>query len=458
MSSVHPTVKLDYPVRAFGWIIVLIFVANSFSQRSVGYGLWALLIVVTLSWPHIAYQLASRSTNSKRFELRVLMVDCFLIGLFIVLLDFEPMVSTELFIMLIVTTISIGGVAAAVRGILSFAIACVLFGSMTSFSFNPERTTLTSILVAIAAFFYAISTGHMSHLATSKAVERGRELKLRNKTIEEQSQLLEKAQKIAEIERQTAVSARALAEEANQSKSAFLANMSHELRTPLNAIIGYSEMLIEEMTENKADNVTLADLGKIKSAGKHLLGLINDVLDLSKIEAGKVELNYERIDIPQLIDYITSTTQPLVAVNRNQLVLKIPKDIGYIESDATRVRQVLFNIMSNAAKFTQDGIITLATLRQTDAEGIERLVIDVTDTGIGMSADQMSKLFQPFVQADSATTRKYGGTGLGLDISRKLCRMMGGDVTLQSEPGKGSCFTVTIVTSPPVAQNLPGPV
>jgi signal transduction histidine kinase len=182
------------------------------------------------------------------------------------------------------------------------------------------------------------------------------------------------------------------------------------------------------------------------------------VLDLSKIEAGKVELNYERIDIPQLIDYITSTTQPLVAVNRNQLVLKIPKDIGYIESDVTKVRQVLFNIMSNAAKFTQDGVITLATLRQTDAEGIERLVIDVTDTGIGMSADQMSKLFQPFVQADSATTRKYGGTGLGLDISRKLCRMMGGDVTLQSEPGKGSCFTVTIVTSPPVAQNLPGPV
>jgi signal transduction histidine kinase len=360
--------------------------------------------------------------------------------------------------MLIVTTISIGGVAAAVRGILSFAIACVLFGSMTSFSFNPERTTLTSILVAIAAFFYAISTGHMAHLATSNAVERGRELKLRNKTIEEQSQLLEKAQKIAEIERQTAESARALAEEANQSKSAFLANMSHELRTPLNAIIGYSEMLIEEMTENKADVVTLADLGKIKSAGEHLLGLINDVLDLSKIEAGKVELNYERIDIPQLIDYITSTTQPLVAANRNQLVLKIPKDIGYIESDATRVKQVLFNIMSNAAKFTQDGIITLATERLRDTEGIERLVIDVTDTGIGMSSDQMSKLFQPFVQADSATTRKYGGTGLGLDISRKLCRMMGGDVTLQSEPGKGSCFTVTIVTRPPVAQNLPGPV
>jgi signal transduction histidine kinase len=290
--------------------------------------------------------------------------------------------------------------------------------------------------------------GYMSRRATHAAVARGRELKSRNKFIEEQSLQLEQAQKTAEIERQTAVSARALAEEANQTKSTFLANMSHELRTPLNAIIGYSEMLIEEMSEDNADSVAVSDLEKIKSAGKHLLGLINDVLDLSKIEAGKVELNYERADIHQLIDYITSTTQQLVAANRNQLVLKIPKDIGFIESDITRVRQVLLNIMSNAAKFTHDGTITLEARRQIEADGMERLVIHVTDTGIGMSAEQMNKLFQPFVQADSATTRKYGGTGLGLVISRKLCRMMGGDVTLQSEFGKGSCFTVTVVTSP----------
>ncbi len=445
--AVHPTVKLDYPVRILVWIIVLCLVADSFSQRSVGYGLWALLFVITLSWPHIAYQFACRSPDSKSFELRVLMADCFLLGLFAVLINYEPMASLTMFLILNVANASIGGFPAIKRGILSYMVSCVLFGLMTGFAFNPERTTLTSILVAIAAFSYTTSMGYMSHKATRAAVERGRELKLRNQIIEEQSQQLEQAQKVAEIERQTAVSARALAEEANQAKSTFLANMSHELRTPLNAIIGYSEMLIEDMTDDKADSMAVADLGKIKSAGKHLLGLINDVLDLSKIEAGKVELNYERIDILQLIDYVTSTTQPLLAANRNQLVLKVPQDIGFMVSDVTRVRQVLLNIMSNAAKFTHDGTITLEALRQADAMA-ERLVINVIDTGIGMSAEQIGKLFQPFVQADSATTRKYGGTGLGLVISRKLCRMMGGDVTLQSVPSKGSCFTIAILTSP----------
>ncbi|MEN9586604.1 MAG: hypothetical protein RIT15_179, partial [Pseudomonadota bacterium] len=335
-TIVHPTVKLDYPVRILVWLIVLSLVANSFSHRSVGYGLWALLFVITLSWPHIAYQLACRSPDSKRFELRVLMMDCFLLGLFAALIDFEPMASLTMFLILNVANASIGGLPAIKRGILSYLVGCALFGLMTGFAFNPERTTLTSILVAIAAFSYTTGMGYMSHKATRAAVDRGRELKLRSKIIEEQSQQLEEAKKIAEIERQTAVSARAHAEEANQTKSVFLANMSHELRTPLNAIIGYSEMLMEDMAEDKANDMALADLGKIKSAGKHLLGLINDVLDLSKIEAGKVELNYEQIDIPQLIDYITSTTHPLVAANHNQLVLKIPKDIGFIESDVTR--------------------------------------------------------------------------------------------------------------------------
>jgi signal transduction histidine kinase len=436
-------------------MIIFIFVANSFSQKPVHYLLWGLLFIVTLSWPHLAYQLASRSHDSRNFELRVLIMDGFLIGLFAVLVAFEPMVTTAIFTLLIASNVNVGGVAAAIRAALSFVVGCIFFGSMTGFAVNPERTTLTSILVGSAGFLYAVSMGYMSRSATHAAVARGRELKSRNKIIEEQSQQLAEAQKVAEIERQTAVSARALAEEANQTKSTFLANMSHELRTPLNAIIGYSEMLMEDMAEDKADSVALSDLGKIKSAGKHLLGLINDVLDLSKIEAGKVELNYERIDIFQLIDYITSTTQPLVAANNNQLVLKIPKDIGYIESDITRVRQVLLNIMSNAAKFTHDGTITLDAQRQIEADGIERLVISVTDTGIGMSGEQISKLFQPFVQADSATTRKYGGTGLGLVISRKLCRMMGGDVTLQSEPGKGSCFIATMTTRPADAQTLP---
>jgi signal transduction histidine kinase len=454
-STVHPTVTLDYPVRILVWIIVLSLVAECFSQRSVDYSLWALLFSITLSWPHVAYKLACRSPDGKQFELRILMMDCFLLGLFASLISYEPMASLTMFLILNVANASIGGIPAVKRGILSYLVGCVLFGLMTGFAFNPERTTLTSILVTIAAFSYTTSMGYMSHKATRAAVDRGRELKLRSKIIEEQSQQLEAAKKIAEIERQTAVSARAIAEEANRTKSVFLANMSHELRTPLNAIIGYSEMLIEDMTEDKVNGIVLADLGKIKSAGKHLLGLINDVLDLSKIEADKVDFNYEKIDIPQLIDYIASTTHPLVAMNHNQLVLKMPKNIGFIESDVTRVRQVLLNIMSNAAKFTHDGTITLEVLRRAEPMDVEKLVIQVTDTGIGMSVDQTNKLFQPFVQADSATTRKYGGTGLGLVISRKLCRMMGGDVTLQSELGKGSCFTISIAASAPVAQTSP---
>jgi signal transduction histidine kinase len=287
-----------------------------------------------------------------------------------------------------------------------------------------------------------------------EAICRGIEHQLLNADLVKRLQRETKVTKTANIEldaaRQRAVLAHQEAEVANQTKSVFLANMSHELRTPLNAIIGYSEMLIEEMTEDKPDDIAVADLGKIKSAGKHLLGLINDVLDLSKIEAGKVELDYSVIDVRQLMDQVCSTTQHLMSANKNQLVLNMAENFGFIESDITRLRQVLFNLMSNAAKFTHEGVITIEALRSRNPSNIESLVIHITDTGIGMSTEQMAKLFQPFVQADSATTRKYGGTGLGLVISRRLCQMMGGDVTLQSQLGKGSRFTVTVLTSIPV--------
>jgi signal transduction histidine kinase len=286
-----------------------------------------------------------------------------------------------------------------------------------------------------------------------EAICRGIEHQILNADLVKHLQRETKATRAANIEleaaRQRAELAHQEAEVANQTKSAFLANMSHELRTPLNAIIGYSEMLIEEMTEDKADDVAVADLGKIKSAGKHLLGLINDVLDLSKIEAGKVELDYSVIDVRQLMDQVCSTTQHLMSANKNQLVLNMAENFGTIESDVTRLRQVLFNMMSNAAKFTHDGVITLEVLRTRNSSNVESLMVHITDTGIGMSAEQIAKLFQPFVQADSATTRKYGGTGLGLVISRRLCQMMGGDVSLQSELGRGSCFTVAVLARAP---------
>lgn len=237
---------------------------------------------------------------------------------------------------------------------------------------------------------------------------------------------------------------------ANAAKSSFLAMMSHELRTPLNAVIGYSEMLKEELAEDGVTATTMGDLDKIKSAGRHLLELISSVLDLSKIEAGKIELEIADVSVRQLVDYAASTVHPLIEPHGNRLVLQVPPDIGHIESDATRLRQVLLNLLSNAAKFTKGGVITLSARREpAHDDGVEQLVFDVQDTGIGMTPEQQGKLFQAFVQADSSTTREYGGTGLGLVICRRLCQLLGGDVTVRSVPGQGSCFTARVACHGP---------
>jgi signal transduction histidine kinase/DNA-binding response OmpR family regulator len=236
--------------------------------------------------------------------------------------------------------------------------------------------------------------------------------------------------------------AREAAENANRTKSLFLANMSHELRTPLNAILGYSEMLQEEAVEQKLDDF-VADLEKICVAGKHLLALINDILDLSKIEAGKMELFLEDFDLAEMIREVTATIQPLVRTNANTLHVELAPELGGMHADQTKVRQGLFNLLSNAVKFTQDGTITLNAGRERMDER-EWIVFRVTDTGIGLSAEQLVKLFQDFTQADTSTTRRFGGTGLGLALTRRFCQMMGGDVSVQSAPDQGSVFTIML--------------
>jgi signal transduction histidine kinase len=229
-------------------------------------------------------------------------------------------------------------------------------------------------------------------------------------------------------------------EQASRHKSQFLANMSHELRTPLNAIIGVSEMLREDAEALKQD---VEPFDRVLGAARHLLALINDILDLSKIEAGRMELHLETFPLLPVIKDVAKTIEPMATKNGNRIVIDCPADLDTLHADQTRFRQSLLNLASNANKFTEKGIITIAA-QQRHENGHDWLTLAVTDTGIGMTAEQMSKLFQEFSQASSATASKYGGTGLGLAISRRFCQMMGGDIMVESEHGRGSTFTIRL--------------
>ena len=243
----------------------------------------------------------------------------------------------------------------------------------------------------------------------------------------------------AEIELRQAKEA---AKSASRVKSSFLANMSHELRTPLNAIIGYSEILLEDATD-RGDKASMGDLEKIQGAGKHLLGLINDILDLSKIEAGRMDVYLEHVFLTRLIDEVKTIVEPMMKKNGNTLAIDCPLDIGSLQTDLTKLKQSIINLLSNAAKFTKDGTVTLRLAHET-RDGAPWIKFEVADSGIGMTDEQMGRLFQAFTQADSSTTRNFGGTGLGLTITRHFCAMLGGSIEVKSKPGQGSTFTILL--------------
>lgn len=237
------------------------------------------------------------------------------------------------------------------------------------------------------------------------------------------------------------------AESFQQTKSAFLANMNHELRTPLNAIIGYSEMLMEAATE-RDQGASISDLQKIHSAGKNLLHSINDILELSDIESGKTATHLEKFDLQTMIRDVADDVQFLVLKNQNRLEIEIQPDLKEFHSDFKKIRKILFNLLSNASKFTERGLIRLCVASEY-VNGTNHLKFTISDSGIGIAPEQIGRLFEAFTQADESPTRKYGGTGLGLAISRNFCRSLGGEIHVESVVGKGSLFTVTLPFEPP---------
>ena len=427
-KSAHPIVRLDYLVRVVCYPISALILFALFNRTGrMGPGLAALLLCYGFIWPHLAYLWARANADQKGAEQRNLLIDSVLMGAWAAGMHFSLWPSVMLLSGVHLGNLSIGGFRLAWKGLVGVALGAIAVGWFTGYAASfaaPPVPTAASIL---GIFIYGSVFSYHSHVQSRRIVHGRKLLEARNQELAEAGVQLAQAKSDAEA--------------ANESKSLFLANMSHELRTPLNAIIGYSELLVED-AQDAGDESTVPDLKKIHGAGKHLLGLINEVLDLSKIEAGKMDTYLEDFEVDALVEGVAGTVQPLTDSKSNRLVVDA-SGLGNMHSDITKVRQMLFNLLSNAGKFTEGGEIRLRGRREAH-EGRDWLVFEVEDTGIGMTAEQQARVFQPFSQADASTTRKYGGTGLGLAITRRFAQMLGGEIGMRSTAGVGTTFILRL--------------
>jgi signal transduction histidine kinase len=323
----------------------------------------------------------------------------------------------------------------------AFLLAGIVSLAVVRLAESVQFAVIAALVPMLAITYYSVRV-YLESLAKEKS--HAAEMSQLNATLERRVEERSESLRIA----------KELAEEANRAKSVFLANMSHELRTPLNAIIGYSEIVHEE-AEDSGYGELLEDLVKIRIAGRHLLSLINDLLDISRIEAGKTKLNIEPFDIADVLQSVVTTIEPLAVKNKDCITVVSFEPVQMV-SDRGKISQVLLNILGNACKFTENGTVSVS-VRQVKSEQIDFVEISVSDTGIGIDGVLLERLFRPFVQAESSSTRRFGGTGLGLALSQKCCRLLGGDISVTSSPDEGSTFTVILPLHAGVAAEMNDP-
>ncbi len=432
---VHPIVRLSYRGRIVCFPLLATIIYSLFDGTGRG-TLWlvGLLVLWGVGWPQIAY-FSAWGPNGKRAEHRNMLVDSVLMGAWAAAMYFSLWPSVMLLSAMNFSNLGVGGTPLFLKGLLGIAVGIIGVGLITGFQVHLASPILPTLASVVGIFAVGAVFAMHAYLQSRRFVAGRKLLEAQKLTLEEKSTELEQAREAADT--------------ANHSKSIFLANMSHELRTPLNAIIGYSELLAEEASDNGQAGL-IPDLEKIHVAGKHLLGLINSVLDLSKIEAGKMELSLEMVQVGSLLESVVGTTEPLVRKKGNQLVLEA-RELGTMLTDVTKVRQILFNLLSNASKFTEKGNIYLRVRRERLGSR-DWMVFEVQDTGIGITPAQQARLFEPFAQADASTQRKYGGTGLGLALTRRFAELLGGEIEMQSVAGQGATFTVRVPASVAVAK------
>jgi len=319
-------------------------------------------------------------------------------------------------------------------------LACFV-GARVAFGDFPDLLQTDSLKLA-NTFSILTALAYMTTLCLYYETVMRISLRLEQETIEQRSRI--------ELLRE----AMQTAERASTQKSIFLAKMSHELRTPLNAVIGYAEMLRENLADRPNARRKMQDLDRIHAAGRHLLALVTDVIDLSSIEANRIELSTQPVVISSLVDEVVATASPLISKRDNRLMVSIAEDLGTLELDALKVRQSLLNLLSNAAKFTAKGMIMLSVFKRPDGDR-ERLLLEVTDNGIGIAPDALQRIFQTFAQAENDTVTRFGGTGLGLALTKRFCQMMGGDITVRSERGAGTSFTIDLPLVRVAAADIP---